>query len=237
MLAAVEAVHPDVHTGYFGNRTVLVENVNGVEVMGFAKHVVILVVGRGDFQATCTEIDFNIAVLNDWYLAANEGHDYLFPLEPRVFRVLGVYAHGGIAHDSFGAGRRHNSVTPFGIAGYLVAQIVELRLLFNEVHLVVRNGGAVLGIPVDHSQSAVNQPFVIEVAKHLHHSFGAGFVHRESSALPVARSAEFAKLLQDDASVVAGPVPGMFKELLTGKVGFLYTLGSELCDHLGLGRD
>ena len=44
-------------------------------------------------------------------------------------------------------------------------------------------------------------------------------------------------LLEDDAAVGLGPVPGVDEELLAGEVGFLDALRGELGDDLGLGCD
>ena len=117
----------------------------------------------------------------------------------------------------------------------IVAQIIKLRLLLYEVHLIVGDGCTVHRIPVDHTEAAVNQPFLIQIAEHFRHRLGAEWVHRECGAVPVAGATQLAKLLQDDTAVVVSPVPGMLQELLTSKVGFLYALSSQLGNHLGFG--
>ncbi len=124
-----------------------------------------------------------------------------------------------------------------GLFGKVIAEIVELRLLLNEVYLIIADGGAVLGIPVYHAFAAVDEPFGIEVVENLVYALAAEGVHGEGSALPVARGAEFAELLEDNAAVFLGPVPSVAEELLSGKVGFLDTLRGKFGDNLGLGRN
>ena len=104
-------------------------------------------------------------------------------------------------------------------------------------HLLVGEGSLTLRVPVDHTQSAVDKTFLIEVAEDLDDGFRTSLVHSESGAVPVARTTEFAELLEDDASVLVGPVPGMFEELLAGQVGFIDALLLEAFDDFGLRCD
>ena len=173
MLAAVEAIHTNIHTGGFAHCAVFIEDVDGVEVVLFAEHVVVFIVGGSDFQTAGTEVDFYVAVFDYGHHAANQRHDYFLAFEPRVLRVFGVDAHCGVAHNGFGASGSHHSVAAtLGIAmhyfllsagfaaeiviGEVIAQIVEFRLLVDEVHLVIADGGAVFGVPVDHTQAAID---------------------------------------------------------------------------------
>ena len=85
----------------------------------------------------------------------------------------------------------------------------------------------------DHASIAINQPLFIEVAEDPQDAFGTGFVHREAGALPVARGAQLAQLLQDHAAVFLFPVPGMTQELFARERRFLDPLGLEFGHHLG----
>ena len=235
--AAVEAVHADVHSRGLGHGAVLVEDVDGLEVVGLAEHVVVLVVCGSDLQTARAEVDFNVAVLDYGHHAADKGHDYTFALEPCVLGVLGVDAHGGVAHDGLGTGRGDHGIASFGVVGHVVAQVVELALLLDEEHLVVADGRAVRGVPVDHAEAAVDEALVVKVAEHLCHGLGALGVHGEGRAVPVAGCAELAELLEDYAAVLLGPFPGVLEEFLAGEVGFLYAFRGEFGDDLGLGGD
>ena len=252
LLAHVEAVLPHIHAGGFAQRGIVVEDVDGLEVVLLAEHVVVHVVGGGHLEATRTELDVDIVVLNDGDDAAYEGHDDLLSLEPSVLRVVRVDAHGHVAHDGFGARGGHHGVAAlfvlvyhvaFFVAaravviGHVVLHVIELRVLFLVNHFFVREGRLGLGVPVHHAYAAVDEALSVEVYKHFDDALGAFFVHGEGRAVPVARSAHLAELLQDDAAVLLRPCPGMLEELLAGEVGLLDALLSQAVHHLRFGGD
>ena len=80
-------------------------------------------------------------------------------------------------------------------------------LLIND--LLCRKGGEGLRIPVHHAQTTVDKTLVIEVDEDFDHTLATSFVHCEGGAVPVAGCTQTAQLLQDDASVLMSPVPGM----------------------------
>ena len=109
-------------------------------------------------------------------------------------------------------------------------------LLFID-HLLGRKGGECLRIPVHHAESAIDEPLVVEIDKHLDHTLTALFIHGEGRTVPVAAGTQTAQLLQDDATVLVRPVPGMLQELLTGQVTLLDAFACELLHHLCLSSD
>ncbi len=253
-LAALKAIHAHIHAGSLGDGGVVVEYVDGLEMVILAQHVVVFVVGWGHLEATRTKLDVDVAVFDHRHHAAHQRHHHAVALEPLVFGVLGVDTHGRVAHDGLGACGGYQSVAAAvgiavyhlalgaGLAGHVVVgqivpQIVELALLGLKEYLVVADGGEIDGVPVDHAQAAVDEALVVKVAEYLYHALRAGGVHGEGRAVPVARGAELAQLLQDDAAVEAGPLPCVLQKLLAGQVGLLDALGGELGDDLGLGRD
>ncbi len=177
-LTAVETVHADIHSRDFGNSAVLVEYVYRIEIMALSQHIVVLVVCRGHLQAAGAELYVDIAIFDYRHHAADKRHHHFFTLEPCILRVFGVYAHGSVAHYSFGAGSSHDGIAASGRIGvyhlllgscgsahiiicHIIAQIIQLRLLLLEEHFVVAYSGAVLRIPVNHPQTTINQPFLI----------------------------------------------------------------------------
>ena len=115
---------------------IVVEDVYGLEVVLLAEHIVVDIVGRGDLQAACTKLDIYIFVLDDGDDAAHNGHNHLLALQPLVLWVVGVDAHGYVAHDGLRAGRGNDCVVTAlilvdhvafpgdEIAGHTVGQVV-----------------------------------------------------------------------------------------------------------------
>ncbi len=217
------------------------EDVNGLEVVFLSEGIVVDVVRRCYFEATCTEADLYITVLDDRNDASHTRHDDVLAFEPLVLFFLGVDANGYIAEDGLRTGGSHDGVVGSCLRvgdtrfRYFVAQIVELGVLVMIDDLLIGEGSLALRIPVDHSQSAVDEPFLVEVAEYFDDRFGAGLVHGERRTVPVAGTAEFAELFENNSSVLVGPFPGMFQELFAGEVGLVYALLFEAFDDLCLG--
>ena len=197
LFAAVEAVHAvvlayvrlqlflyRVHVEVCVRR----EDIDGLEVVFLTEHVVVYVVRRRHLEATGTESDLHVAVLDDRYHAAYARYNHMFALQPLVLLFLRVDTYGDIAEDSLRTGGRYDRV--FGrIFSYAVAQVVELRVLLVVYHLLVTKRRLTLRIPVDHTQAAVDEAFVIQVAEHFDDGAGALLVHREGRAVPIAGTA------------------------------------------------
>ena len=223
LAAHVEAILADVHAGGFGERGVVVEDVDGRQIVLLAEHIVVHVVRGRYFQAARAELDVYVRVLNHGNHAAHERHDDFLAFQPLIFRVFGVDAHRHVAHNRFGAGGGHHGVASALVAVYdfalcarcacavvfgeVILHVVELRMLFLINHLLVGEGGLCFRIPVYHAHAAIDQAFAVEIHKHLNHALRTLFVHREGRAVPVARSAHAAQLLENDAAVFVRPVP------------------------------
>ena len=172
--------------------------------MSLAQHVVVRVVGGCHLQASRTELNVYVAVLDDGDDASYERHYHLLALEPLVLRVLGVYAHGGIAHDGFRACCCHNGIVALlvlvddvslagvlyvravALGGDIVFQVVELRLLVHVYNLLVAECRLSLRVPVDHAETAVYKSFVVQVYEYLDNALRACLVHGKCRAVPVA---------------------------------------------------
>ncbi len=252
LLAAIETVHAVVlayvRLQLFLYRvhvqmSVRREDIDGLEVVFLSQRVVVHVVRRCHFEAAGTETDLYVAVFDDRDHASHARHDHVLAFEPLVLLFFRVDADGYITKDGLRTGGGDNCVvcTGFGVGDtrlrYFVAQVVEFVMLVMIDHLLVRESCLALRIPVDHTQTAVDESFLIEVAEDMNDGFGTGLVHRESCAVPVAGATKFAELFEDDASVLVRPVPRMFEELLAGQVRFVDALLLEAFDNLCLGRN
>ena len=70
--------------------------------------------------------------------------------------------------------------------GNIILQVIEFRLLLLIKHLLVAECCKCLGVPVHHSQTAIDEAFVIKVDKHLYHTLRALLVHSERRTVPIA---------------------------------------------------
>ena len=236
LFAQGEALHTGVQPYLVVDRAVVVEDVDRFEPVFFTEHIVVHVVRRSNLQGTRAESDVHVRIADHGYRPAHQRDDDpgVFG-QPGVAFVVGIDAEGRIAEDRFGPGRGDDdrAVGAFDP----VAQVVELAVRLFEHYLFVRKGGLGRRVPIDHAYAPVNQPLFIEVAEDPQDAFGTGFVHREAGALPVARGAQLAQLLQDHAAVFLFPVPGMTQELFARERRFLDPLGLEFGHHLGFRGD
>ena len=242
----------DVHSCGFRERSVGIEDINRFEIVLFAEHIVVRIVGGRDFQTAGTEFDIDIAVFNDRNHTIHEGDAHLLSLQPTILRILGVNAHGRVAHNGFGARGCDNGIATFlvtmddfalnsrcgtVISLNIILEVVEFAFLLAIDHLFVGECGLRLGIPVDHTEATIDQPFVEEINKDFDHAFAARFVHREGGAIPIARSTELTKLLENDAAVLFCPIPGVGKELFARQITLANALFRQFIDHFGFSRD
>ena len=175
-------------------------------------------------------------------------------LEPCVFHVGRIDAHGGVAHDGLRARGGHYGVEALVVAVHHIAlvlalnavlllghdiifEVIELGVLVPVDDLLVGECGLELGVPIDHAHSAVDVALVVEVHEYVDDPLRAGLVHGEGRAVPVAARSQAAQLLEDDAAVLVCPVPCMLDELVARQVGLLDALLGKLVHHLGLSGD
>ena len=254
LLAANHAVHSDVEWGLLADGAVGVEDVNGLQVVCLTQHVVVGVVSRSDLQTARTELNVHIAVFYYRNHASHQRNNDLATLEPLVLRVFGIDTHSRIAHDGLRTCGCHNGIVALRIAVddvagffqfflmvktlqsvHVVFQVEQVALLLTIDNLLGRKSRQCLGVPVDHAQAPIDKSLVVEVNKHLDDTLGAFLVHGEGRTVPVTAGTQTAQLLQDDASVLVGPGPGMLQELLTCQVVLLDALLGQFLHHLCLG--
>ena len=111
LLTHVKSVHADIHACSFVDSSVTVEDVDSLEVVFLAEHVVVLVVSRSDLEATCAEFDFYVAVFDDRDYTTDKRHNHLLALKPLVLRVFRVDTHSCVAHDGLRTSRSNYCVT------------------------------------------------------------------------------------------------------------------------------
>ena len=255
LLANHHAVKANVDACSLADGAVRIEDVYRLKVVRLAKGIVVNVMGWRNLQTASTELYVHVTVFDNRNNAVYEWHDDLVAAEPAVLWVFRVDTHRGIAHDGLRTRRCHDGVIAFLVLmphllfaacqhygihvgiGNIILQMIELGILLAVYHLLGREHRLGLGIPVHHAQAAIDVALLIEVYEHLHHRLRAQLVHREGRTVPVTRGAEFPQLLEDDAAVLACPLPGMLKKLLTREVTLLDALLSQLVHHLGLCSD
>ena len=193
--------------------------------------------GRSYLQTTGTELYIYVIVLDNRNNTSYQRNDHLLTLQPSILGVIRIDTHGSISHDGFGTGGSNHCITSFGVTFYHILQIVQLAVLFLIDYFLITKGGQCFRVPVHHTDTTVNQTFVIQVDKNLEHAFTTFLIHCESCTVPIAGSTQLAKLLQDDATMFIRPFPSVFQEFVAGKVRLLDALCGKLVHHLGLGSN
>ena len=240
LLPGFETVFSDKDGSLFVEPSMVVDYVDDRQVVPQSDLIVVGIVGRGDLEAAGTELQIHIVVLDDGDFPSYEGdQDFLAP-EPKVPLVLGIDAYRSIRHDRLGAGGGDHQVLVGRIpvaVGDEVPQMVQVALGVTVDHLVVGDGGEGDGIPVDHPHSPVDHALLVEMAEGCDDRFREVGIHGEPRAVPVAGCTEFAELVEDYASVLLLPLPGMFEEFLTRQVFLGDAHGLEPRDDLAFGGD
>ncbi len=183
-LAHFKAVMTYVHATSFRDSAVGIEYIDDWEIIFFTEHIVVHIMCRGHLEAARTEIHLHIFIHNNGDNAANERYNNLLPFQPLITFIIGIDTHGCITEDGFGAGRGNDNilVLPF----HIIFQMEQLGMLILVNHFLIGKSRQGCRIPVYHTHSAINQPLVIKVTEHTDNALGAGFIHGECRAAPVA---------------------------------------------------
>ena len=122
-----------------------------------------------------------------------------------------------------------------GVVDQLVLHIIERALLLGRDHFLVGERGERAGAPVHHAQAAIDEALVVELHENFLHGAGVVGVEREAFARPVARCADLAELLRDDAAEFVLPFPDAGDEFIAAEIvaRFLFR-GADAFLHGGL---
>ena len=251
LLAHVHAVHTYIETCCLADGTIVVEDIDGFQTVLQTEGVVVDIVSWSYLQATSTELDIYVCILDDRNLAVYDRHDNVLTLQPGILLILWVDTHGRVAHDGLRTGGCYYCIVSLLILVhhvllihllavlfyYIILQVVELRVLVLVDNLLVRECSLSLRVPVNHAHATIDESLLVKVAEYVDDGTRAGLVHGECCAVPIAAGTEFAELFEDDATMLVSPVPSVLEELLAGKVGLLDALLSEAVYNLCLGSD
>src|SRR5437867_4487737 len=83
---------------------------------------------------------------------------------------------------------------------------------FTALHLVIRNGRAELGAPVDQVAAAVDEALPVEPDKDFAHGARKAFVQGKAGPAPVTRAAQLPELLENPLAVPLLPGPNPLEE-------------------------
>ena len=79
-------------------------------------------------QATGTELDIYVCILDNRNLAVYERHDYVLALQPGILLILWVDTHGRVTHDGLRTGGCYYSIVSLLILVYHVLFMVVAYL-------------------------------------------------------------------------------------------------------------
>ena len=150
--------------------------------------------------------------------------------------VVGVDGHAGVAQHGLGTGGGDHQIAAAVAQG--IADVPEGAGLVHIFDLGVGQGGDAVGAPVDDAAALIDEALFIQVDEGLANGRGAGVVHGEAGAVPVAAGAELHLLGYDARAVFVFPVPDALEELLAAQVvAGQALLGAQLFLHADLGGD
>ena len=232
LFAQVEAVHAGIEAHLVVDAAVGFKYVDNFQLVFKPYLVVVDVVGRRDFKAARTKFGVDVSVGDDGDFAIDNGHAQFGVVPRAVSRVVGMNAHGHVAQNGFGTGGGHNEIFA-RLTHHLIAQIVEFAVHFFVDDFFVGKGGEGFGVPVHHTHPAIDEPFFVEPHKHIDYGIVAAGVHGKARAVPIARRAQAAELLKNNAAVFFFPLPGVGQKFFAREVFFVDALFFEPRHHLG----
>ena len=187
-LPRLKAVHPLIMQTILIEGAIRVEDIDQFKVVLPPDFIIVLVMGRGDFQATRSEIHSHIFVPDHRYHPVTDGYPDIFSVQMTKTFIMGVNTYSRIPQQGFrpGRGNHHRGVRPL----HGIGDMVEVPLAFLVLYLLIRQGGASFRIPVNHPVAPVNKPFPIKIHKNPDHGFLHIGIHGKLGALPVTGTAQ-----------------------------------------------
>ena len=154
----IETIHADIQAGSLAQCSIIVEDIDGRQVIFLAQHIVVYVMGRSYFQATCTEFDIYIIVLDNRDHTVYQRNNHLLTFQVLIFRVVRIDTHSGIAHDRFRTGSCNNGVTVFPFD--FITEVKQFAMFFFINYFFIGKSSQGLRVPVYHTHTAIDQAFV-----------------------------------------------------------------------------
>src|SRR4029077_14886136 len=146
------------------------------------------VVRGRDFQDAGAEFRIDCFIGNNRNFLTCERTPRMFTQEIGESLITWMKSHRSICHDGFGSRSCDVQETP-RLLHNLVADEVEVSLLWLGNHFFIRHRSLGSWIPVDHAATAINQPFSIKIDKNVLDSRNVSVIERIALARPIAGTA------------------------------------------------
>ena len=182
----IKTVHTYIQSGSFAQCSVIIEDINAGQVIFFAKHIVIHIMGGCYFQTSCTKFNVYVVVFDNRNDTVYQWYNYLFAFQPLVFRVIGIDTHGSISHNCFGTSGSNYRIASFSITFYFVTEIIQFAVFFLINNFFITESCQCFWVPVYHAYTAIDQTFVVKVYEYFDDTFATFFVHGECCTVPIA---------------------------------------------------
>ena len=237
-LAALLAGHAGELAVALDDHRVFIEDIDLRQAVGLTHGVVVGVVCRGDLNEAGAKVGVDVPILKDGDLAVDDGELDSLAYKGSLLGILRGNGNARVAEHGLGArGSDDDVILAVDRLGQRIAQVPQVALLVLVLGLVVRDSGGAVGTPVDDALAAIDQAVVVPVAEHLAHGLGVVLVHGEALVIEVDGAAHTFDLLDDDATVLVGPIPAGVDKLIAADLQAADAFALEFLVDLGLRSD
>ncbi len=240
LFAGLETVHALIGCrGIVVDCSIIAQNIDQWQFMTLADLVVVIVMGRGNLDATGTKFRIDIVIGNNRNLPVTQGQFHHFANQVFIAFIVRVYRQSGITEHGFraGGGNYHMifSISSFCALGKRITEIPEGAIFFFINNFQVGNRGMQFRVPVHQALAAIDQFFIVEADKHFGYSFGQPFIHGETFPGPVHGGAKPAHLSCNGITALFFPLPDFIDKLVTAQIMFTQAFPLQLSfnNHLG----
>src|SRR5690625_4460210 len=238
LLASFKTIDSDkIFSGQFVERSIRMKDIDRLQIVTLPNFEVIFIVRGRDFKNPGSELAIDIRIGDDRNLLSRKRTPDMFSNQMFVTIIFRMNRNGRITHQGFRP-RRRNFQKFARILDHFVTHFVENPLLGLHDHLFVRKRGETRRTPVDHPFAAINETAAIKFHERILNRVTVIAIERENLPVPIARSTEFLKLLDDDSAMLFLPFPSSFNKFLAAEIaaGFSFAL-AEIALDTRLGGD
>ena len=183
--------------------------------MAFTNHKVVRVVRRCNLYNTCTKFHINIIISNYRNFFFNKWKYDIFANHILVSIIVWINSNSQVSKQSFRTSCS-NDYTPISISK-IISDFPNFTISINVVNLSIRNSSLTIWAPVNNPVTLVDKTVIIHAFKSCKNSVTHIVIQSKFKPIPIARKTHGLELINNIATVLMGPVPGLFQKAIAAK--------------------
>ena len=231
LLTGVIAVHSRVLSAEIVHGSVIVQNIDLLQLVTLSDLKVVRVMCRRNLYAACSEFHVDIFIGDYRNLTVCERQDQHLADDVLISFIIRIHGDSCIAEHGLRSCGGDLNKSAF-LADYRIIDMPEETVLVFVLDLCIGNRCLADRAPVDDLGSLINVALIVEALENFQNRVGTAFIHCEALSVPVSGTAKLLKLADDSCSVLFSPGPTMLQEFFSSDFILFDSLAAQMIDDL-----